>query len=285
MKPAAQLAALVLDAFRVVGKPDLRALCEQMGLRIREVDAEGFEGALVRSKNAQKGIVALRSDVREESRKRFTVAHEIGHFVIPYHRELGNVCASRSVERFDTKMPRPELEANEFAAELLLPTAAVRNSFNLHDPSLANIGAVATAFGTSLTATVYRFLELSDLPCTMVWSAGRKAHWDHRAAGFPFSLPIDALPTADSVAGRLFRGESVAGGMHEVAPNMWLDRRDAEKVAVLLEDSRYLPSYDAVLTLLWVAELRAGALSSDDEEGLADLDPEDFTLRRKRWPR
>jgi hypothetical protein len=51
----------------------------------------------------------------------------------------------------------------------------------------------------------------------------------------------------------------------------------------VLEHSIRLPNYNAVLTLLWF-QLRDGGFD-EDPPNLEDLDPEDFTLRRKRWPR
>ncbi len=285
MTPAAQLATLLIDAFGVKGKPDLAGICHRLGLRIREVDADGYEGALVRSRSSQKGLIAIRRDVREASRKRFTIAHEIGHFIIPYHRELGNVCTSRSVERFGGGISKPELEANEFAAELLLPTRSVRGALNLREPTLADIGTVAQGYETSLTATTYRYMDLCDLRCAMIWSECGKAVWFHRTDAFPFVLPLDALPAGGSIASRLFSGEVIAEGLHRVAPDLWLDRQDAGNVALFLEDSRYMPTYDAVLSLIWIVDLHLGAMRPEDQELLAELNPEDFTLQRKRWPR
>jgi Zn-dependent peptidase ImmA (M78 family) len=92
VNPAAQFANLVAQKFSAGSKPDLPDICKQLGLRVREVAATGFDGALVRSRGSQKGIVAVNAAIREEARKRFTVAHEIGHFVIPHHRLLGNTC-------------------------------------------------------------------------------------------------------------------------------------------------------------------------------------------------
>lgn len=88
MRPAAQLAELLLERFGVEGKPDLVALCRWLGLRVREKNFDGFDGVLRRSKSQQKGIIGVNARIAEPSRKRFTVAHEIAHFVIPYHREL-----------------------------------------------------------------------------------------------------------------------------------------------------------------------------------------------------
>src|ERR1039458_3177910 len=129
MSPAAQLAAFLSQRF-VKGVPaDLVQLCKDLGLRVQEVPAMGFDGALVRSKSGQKGIIAVKASIREASRKRFTIAHEIGHFVIPHHRLLKNVCDEKKIEAFDSRLNRPEVEANEFAAELLLPSALLVKRF------------------------------------------------------------------------------------------------------------------------------------------------------------
>jgi len=36
--------------------------------------------------------------------------------------------------------------------------------------------------------------------------------------------------------------------------------------------------------MLWIAEREAGGAECDQEDLLPELDPEEFTLRRKRWP-
>ncbi len=66
-----------------------------------------------------------------ETRQRFTIAHELGHFVL--HRSLlgdGNVddCAYRSDGSVKNNRigPREEQEANQFAANLLMPSEFVK---------------------------------------------------------------------------------------------------------------------------------------------------------------
>lgn len=58
-------------------------------------------------------------------RKRFTLAHEIGHIVIPWHAGtiVDDIDAPRSEER--GKYREMEAEANRFAAELLMPSSWV----------------------------------------------------------------------------------------------------------------------------------------------------------------
>ena len=87
------------------------------------------------------------------------------------------------------------------------------------------------------------------------------------------------------MAGRLFASGASGNDFERVDPILWLSRRDAEKVDMLLEHSVSLPNYEAVLTLLWVVKTRGSTEEYYEEPYLEDLDPEGFTLKRKRWPR
>jgi len=284
VSPAAQLATLLLEHLKMAGKPDLDEVCRALGLRVREKDLVGFEGTLVRSRTAQKGIIGVKRSVREVSRKRFTVAHEIGHFVIPYHKHLESTCGRAVIDRFSHDLPRPELEANEFAAELLLPSKVVRNHFDLRKPSVANISAVATDFETSLTTTGWRYLDLTDAPCAMIWSRSGRGIWYRTSDALPLKLPLHDLPFAASVAGRIFAGAETSPGPEEVPADLWFYPSQAERIDLLMEDSISLPNYDAVFTLLWVVQMQKGALSEYEEELLPELDPTEFTLAREKWP-
>lgn len=283
MTSPSELASCLLERLGIRGKPDLHVVAKRVGLRIVEVEAEAFEGSLVRALDGPKGIVAINEAIREPSRKRFTIGHEIGHYLLPGHRNLENVCAGGVIESWQKGLNQPELEANEFAVELLLPLKYVRDALQLKDPSLRSIARVATEFETSLTATTLRFVDLTDLPCVAVWSEKKRARWYRRSSAFPFYLSKESLPSAESFAGWLFDGRRGPEDFAEVPAKAWMEWRDADKVVRVLEHSIRLPNYDAVLTLLWCT-LR-DIVDEDDTPTLQDLDPEDFTLRRKRWPR
>lgn len=286
MNAAAQLADLLAQRFVKNSPPNLGKLCKDLGLRIQEVPAKGFDGALVRSKSGQKGIVAVKASILEASRKRFTIAHEIGHFVIPHHRLLKNICEEKKIDSFDTRLNRPEMEANEFAAELLLPSAIVTGRFNLGEYSLSAISAVATEFETSLTATARCFLRLTPLPCAMVWSVASQARWFARSDTFRFFLTVTDLPAVGSFASKIFNGSVAPSEFAPVSAGAWLERQAAERVDILLEHSIPMPNYNAVLTLLWAYKTAPAATSTEDEEDLlGELDPQDFTLGRRKWPR
>jgi Zn-dependent peptidase ImmA (M78 family) len=276
-----KLAEIVAERLSLSCPPNLSAVAEQLGLRIREVEADGFEGALVRALDKQKGIVAVNSRIREETRRRFTIAHEIGHFLIPHHRLLKNVCGSEDIESWRQSIAVPEREANSFAAELLLPRKYVAPRFDLKNPSLCTIRGVASDFAASLTATACRFVELTDSPCCVVWSERGQTKWYFPSKTLPARLPVAELPSPQSWAARLFAGETAPDDLSEVPVEAWVDRRDARVVRNVFEHSLFLKSYSAVLSFLEFA-LEPGMIRDDEDDLLAPLDPNRYDSRLRR---
>jgi hypothetical protein len=268
--PAAQLARILLERFGIVGKPDLEAICCLLGLHVREKAFDGFDGILIRRESTQRGIIGVNASIQEPSHKRFTVAHEIGHFIIPYHRQIERICEPELIESFSRNLVTTEMEANDFAMELLLPGAIMRRVFDLDGPSLSRISSVADEFETSLSVTTSRFLTLTRQPCAMVWSRAGRAVWYRTSDTLPVELPLQDLPVQSSLAGHLFSGRSRAPGMQQVDAHLWFYPRQASRIRTLLEDSVYLPSHNAVLTLLWVVGLKEDNRSREQSDRTAD---------------
>ena len=78
-------AKALLAELKVSGSPDARSIAAQLQLDVTELDVQGFDGGLVRAKGTPFGAIIVRDSIREPGRKSFTVAHEIGHFVLPGH--------------------------------------------------------------------------------------------------------------------------------------------------------------------------------------------------------
>src|SRR5947209_1730904 len=117
----ALIAQALLEELALEGAPDVRAVAGALGVGIEEADVESFDGALVRVKGSTEGLIAVRQTIREGGKKNFTIAHELGHLLLPGHDE-STVCLQTEVETWDSGLPKQELEANEFAGELLMQT-------------------------------------------------------------------------------------------------------------------------------------------------------------------
>ena len=84
-------------------------------------------------------------------RKRFTVAHELGHVCC---RHGDTPVDSQATISGHTHDPR-EVQANAFAAELLAPRAGVQRMIG-RDPGLDDVVRLAAHFGVSTIAALYR---------------------------------------------------------------------------------------------------------------------------------
>jgi IrrE N-terminal-like domain len=258
----------------------LHEIATTIGITVTEVDAESFEGALIRIVGAPKGKIALNRNIREPGRKRFTLAHELGHYILPMHAQQSVACRSSSIERWTPSMPPAELEANRFAAAILMPQPALLTHLR-KEPSLAQARSIATQCDASLTAATYRLVDLSSYPIALVWSTSGRRTWYHRSA--EFGRAVELGPVApESFARDCFQGRPVPARPEPVPAGAWLYEDGLVEGARIWEESTHLPFYDAVLTLL----CRREPVDDRDNPGIAldDLDPKEFTLRRQRWP-
>lgn len=98
------------------------------------------------------------------NRRRFTLAHEIGHHLLhkPYltnNVHVDKIVLNRDVvsaQGLDTK----EMEANAFAAELLMPESELRryHTVDLNDDDF--LSTLAKKLKVSVTALTYRLINL-----------------------------------------------------------------------------------------------------------------------------
>ncbi|MGO9324895.1 MAG: ImmA/IrrE family metallo-endopeptidase [Terracidiphilus sp.] len=92
-----------------------------MGLEVEYCQSSGFEGALVCSKEKGVGTVLVKNSIRQDGRRRFTIAHETVHYVLLHHGTTGSICRPKDVENWDGSLPDQESEANIWPARYFVP--------------------------------------------------------------------------------------------------------------------------------------------------------------------
>jgi len=258
----------------------LQEVAGTIGISITEVDAESFDGALIRIIGKARGKIAINANIREAGRKRFTLAHELGHYILPGHAHQSTACRPRDIERWTSSMPTIELEANRFAAALLMPKMLVLQELRAQ-PSLEQARSIGQKCQTSLTAASSRLVELSTYPIAMVWSASGRRSW-YKASN-EFGRAVELGPVSPySFAHDCFAGTPVPSLAEPVPAAAWLYVENLNEDARIWEESVRMPSYDAVLSLLYLREPVDNR--EHEEDGLEELNPAEFTLSRKRWP-
>ena len=233
---------------------------------------DGFEGMLLTDARRSVGSI-LANNTNGDRRARFTIAHELGHFLLERHvlnGDDGFQCRSADLRaadpRSDDRHKRQEAEANLFAAHLLAPL----HLFDRHmqpDPSLNDAARSALALDISLEVALRRMIDLRDELLAAIWSINGTIRYSIKHKDFPFLVPrrTDQLPKDTLAARQVAARRTGTSKMLDAPPRRWVDRDNYE----LFEQIRLGRGGHAV-TLLWAKQHpNAG---EDEEDGTGGLD-------------
>lgn len=243
----------LLDRYGITGPEhlDVEALAEATGVKIVHKPIAGAEGRLVSGRKGARIVVD--AGIRLDGKRRFVVAHELGHFLQKNRRSQGHVCLDASLISLYQDDPQ-ETEANVFAAELLMPDRWVALRFRGKQPSFGIVRSAADALRTTLTATAVRLVELAREPVALVASKDGKIEWHSRSSDSWYYR----LYTRGTVLSKwtcaydLFAGRPEEPKPTLVSAEAWFDMPNLKDDAEIYEHSIKLGSYPMVLSLLWV---------------------------------
>lgn len=129
-----------------------------------EAFKEDLSGVLVKEKTR---VVIGVNSFHAMTRQRFTIAHELGHLMLGHK---GEVFVDQTVMRRDAKSSTAadplEIEANQFAAELLMPASLVLEAVRRRQAKRSDLSSIllvdelAEEFQVSSQAMEYRLTNL-----------------------------------------------------------------------------------------------------------------------------
>lgn len=155
---------------------------------IEPLTSDGFEGALIANPEKSSGTIFY-NPRSPKPRQRFTIGHELGHFLLPWHRKSSFQCTA--VDMTSAANGDWEIQANQFSAELLIPKAlAIRRLRAMKNPELEHVQQLAEEFGTSMEMTARRYVELNEYPCAVVFSKGQDVRYIVRSELFEHRLSV-----------------------------------------------------------------------------------------------
>jgi Zn-dependent peptidase ImmA (M78 family) len=247
----------VLDALRITAIEDLHYLEQiawERGALVRPSYLKGMEARLTFVR--EQAIITVSTEVRNAHRRRFSIAHELGH--LEMHRWEDNVaiCLSTDIDiiPFRAQSSSKEREANLFASALLLPERFFAPMCDCADPSLDEIARLARRFNTSLTATAIRYADYTEEPIAIVLSKNGKSIWFKESNYFKqmeLFVEINCRLDPSTKAAQLFKGRTVSPRSAPVLASSWLTSGNYRANAKIMEQSRLLTS-ELVLTLIWI---------------------------------
>jgi Zn-dependent peptidase ImmA (M78 family) len=158
--------ALPVDPFQIAANRDII-------VEAKPDAAEGVSGMLLRHGDVF-GILYA-THIESEGFQRFSVAHELGHFFLDGHIDyvLPKGSQVHTSHAGFVSGDQYELEADNFAAALLMPDRLFKRALEKCDAGISTVESMAKLCRTSLTATAIRYAELTDDAVAVVISTGR----------------------------------------------------------------------------------------------------------------
>lgn len=151
-------AEALLEAAGITSPPiPICKLVVGCGVQILPWDFEDIDGLVV---ELDAGAVIWVNKSQAKTRQRFTLAHELGHYLLrhvdAFHLDLGGDLSPNAIGEHPGYDWRAERAANEFAASLLMPAAMVRQA----STATIDVGDLALLFKVSSAAMGFRLTTL-----------------------------------------------------------------------------------------------------------------------------
>jgi len=194
------------------------------------------------------------NSIREPGRRRFAIAHEIGHWEL--HKSKSHLLACTDEDMLARYGASPlETEASVFAGSLLMPENLVIKRVDGRRPTVSVINDLCGYFGTSLTATALRYVEASNDYYIFVLSEKNSIRWWRASASFgDHELWIEnkTILNRRTSAASFFRGEEVPANPQYMDLTTWIDRLPGIESNTIVEQAFPLNKYGQVVSILWL---------------------------------
>jgi Zn-dependent peptidase ImmA (M78 family) len=219
------------------------------GVLVKEEYISGAAGKLATFGN--KGLITVNSNIDIPGKKRFIIAHELGHFELHRDNIININCIDDDFKRW-YKGNSLEIEANFFAAELLMPEDLYYPKIKGKDVSKELIELLAREFNTSITATAIRFVTLRP-DYALICSDNSEIKWYVvNFDQFPYPLNATGKVHKNSMAYEFFMGNSLSDTLFPVEKDAWFRwsvQGKLKELAISLGKK-----YNQVLSFLYVEE-------------------------------
>lgn len=245
-------AVKLLNEFYIKGPEqlDLYAIAGTENLFIEERNLFNCEGQLV--VNDGTGIISIDDKITEPGQKKFTIAHEMGHYYNTGKKNGSFFCSGLDIRGIKQDVTA-EIEANDFAANLLMPEEWFLNFTKNKKFNKKLLTDTAEYFGVSLSAIALRYSEIGNHPAAIILSKEGKVKWSRINKYFTFHFIRNGSEVNDlSYASEFFKGEKIPDEPEKILADAWFSEDfNYKKDYFIYEQNIPMYRYKAVLTLLW----------------------------------
>jgi Zn-dependent peptidase ImmA (M78 family) len=157
--PEVNLARRVLQKYKLEPPINVLALASRYA-KVETLSLSlNIDGVSLHIKSNRRRPTIILNESRPHTRKRFTLAHEIGHILIPWH--VGTIVDDIDVSEGSSDSSYWELEgeANRFAAELLMPQWWLREITNRYKNPCEMLSVIKEHADVSVDAALIRLVS------------------------------------------------------------------------------------------------------------------------------
>jgi len=213
----------------------------------------GKEGEIMTVGN--RSIITINSNIDVSTKKRFASAHELGHYEM--HRKLQPRIVDTEYNFINWYKNGPqEVEANEFAAEFLMPSDLFSQYCEKKKFSPAIIESLATRFQVSKTAAILKFAKRGNHPVFIVYCQDNKMKWFNKSDDFYYFSRFEhgLKPPDGTMAYELFTTNDVYIGDEKkqaIWKSDWFILKDDEKDKRFYEYCLFVKAFNYTLSIIW----------------------------------
>lgn len=248
---------------------------------ITVLTTEGYEGGLITDDCKSEGVILVNAAARR-GRRRFTIGHELGHFLIPTHRPAKSgqfLCSREDMRQWAAKendaYARMEMEANRFSALLLMPPPKLRVYLGkFGDPDLAHIPELADHFDVSKEPAARAYATYHEQTIAIAVVKDGTVLRIYRQSKFPrIGVANGSSVPRNSLYHYAANGGQKLTEIRQNGAELWLESDWGKRLPTLYEQVFYQQEGFALI-LLWVE-----ASDEDDDE----RDDDESRTAKQRW--
>lgn len=156
-------------------------------------------------------VIIYNNSIKYSGRINFTITHEFGHYLL-HRNKYPNGLKCTKVDIYNDSIKKTvETDANIFASYLLMPLDDFRKQSKLYSFSPALFENLAKRYNTSLTATILKWIDMTDKKAMAIfsdngfieWKKQSNALYKTRLISAKKSFTPEEIPT-NSVTHKLF---------------------------------------------------------------------------------
>jgi Zn-dependent peptidase ImmA (M78 family) len=210
------------------------------------------------------GIISINNLMRDKKKKRFVIAHELGHFEL--HKNL-KIASENQYKFFNWfKMGDHEKEANDFAAELLMPTKLFRKFIKGKVVSPELFKSISDEFQVTMQNVLLNWVRASNQNAMVVCVVNNKVSWwkmsepmadkDHpyipRWVDYLPKITSKLPPPVNSAVGQMFKAKEldIIENFEQIEKSTWFRTKPKED-RPMYEYAILVPNLKFALSLIW----------------------------------